>query len=782
MNTLKSIIVSSLCALALSSCVSSEELDTRIKDLNSRVSMLEAVVGGLNQNVIALQAIAEGKAINSVTQKDGRYIITLSNGQVLTLNQGSIGMGKAPLLSIDASGHWMVDYQDGAGVQPVMYNGAPAIAIGTDGITPIFGVDADGYWTVSYDEGRNFSRVLDVNGMPVKAVADSSAGDSYFANVEYTDEYLTLTLKNGQKYTVPVDGGFFFKINVGEGDQVYQYGERKTYSVEKKGVADYSIIVPEGWNASISEMILTVTAPPKPETKATLADSRKDLSVIAFSNAGHVAVSKVKIYLSGAIYPGEVAAAGVSCVKATAMSLTFRVILENTTSWKYVFRKAVEPAPSVADMMLEGVTGTDTDITFEGLDAETNYSLYVLPYNESEGNGAIASNSASTTAFSDLYEAYLAGQDIMIAGERYNKFGTPAILVRATAANQNLGDMSLFPDFNVGEFAMYTGIVFMEQDPGCSFYINRQKIASNKTLFVGRSSTEKVKIVTGKQTCFFARPKTGGIGFKNVFFDCNDCPTYNNLFCHWGSDEEAAKGDPLFLHFDNCVFDLDETNTNGAGIYYSNPQPHAYTSIRFHNCYFDLSGRDGSSAQLMLIDKSCINGFKDIQFVNNVFYSDVPTPYYLFNFSFPVSDNKEYWPDYGEVGEEHFTIKNNTFYNVVSSYMFVKTFHFDSFTFSKNICYSDGLAMIGGSMLQYGSVFTTYYQSWSREPHLDVYDNLFYSPGNALTWTLYSKNDATNFSGVSDNQPALAGFNPIPNANKGVFCTSTGYGSTVTGK
>jgi len=784
MKTSKYIIVSALFALVSVSCVNTSEIDDRIRDLSSRVTLLESVISGLNQNVEALQAIAEGKTINSVTEKEGKYIISLSNGQVLTLTQGSIGMGKAPLLSIDSDGKWMVDYQDGNGPQALYYSGVPATAVGVDGITPLFGVDADGFWTVSYDEGRNYKRVLDVNGAPVKAVADSSAGDSYFANVEYTDEYLTLTLKNGQKYTVPVDGGFYFKINVGDGDQVFQYGERKTYSVDKKGVADYSIIVPSGWNASLSEMILTVSAPEKTvtETKATLADSRKDLSVIAFSNAGHVSVSKVKIYLSGAVYPGEVAAAGVSCVGATAMSLTFRVILENATSWKYIFRKSTDPSPSVAELLNSGVDGVETDIEFKDLDAETAYSLYVLPMNETEGNGSIASNTASTTAYSDLYEAFMAGKDIVVAGQKYNKFTTNSILVKATKKDHNLGDMDEFPEVNPAEYSFFTGIIFLEQDPGCNFYYNRTKIASNETLLIGRDPDSKVDIVVGKQACFFARPKFGGLGFKNIKWDLNDCPTYNNLFCHWSGDSEETKGDPKYLIFDSCNFDMDETNTAGAGIYYSNPQPHSYTMLRFHNCFFDYTGRDGESAQLLLIDKSCINGFKDVQFVNNVFYSDVPMPLYLINYSFPIGTDASYWPDYGEPGGESFLLKNNTFYNVVSCYYYVKCFHFDSFTFSKNIVSTEGLASVGTSLLQSGTVFTTYYPSWTKEPVLDVADNMYYSAGNVLNWYIYGKNDATNFSGVSSNTPALTGFNPVPNAASGVFCTSSGYGSTVTGK
>ena len=429
----KRTILSFVAAVVLiPACTDNSGLESRLDELEGRVQALENVVAGLNDNIAALQSIAEGKTINKVELVDGVYVITLSNGDVLKLTQGSVGIGKAPLLSIDSQGYWMVDYQDGNGSIYLTREGSNIVGVGNDGVTPVLGVDSSGFWTVDYSDGRGPVRVLDVNGKPVKAVADDVTSDSYFANVEVTDEMLTLTLKNGQKYTAPVIGSFLFKINADESDQTFKPGESKTYGIEKKGVASATVIAPHNWNATLSGMILTVTAPSEIPTKATLADSRKDLSVIAFADNGYSTVAKIKVYLEGMVYPGEIAAAGIVLAEASATTLTFRVILENASGWKYMFVESGTAAPSVTTVDADGLVGTETTLVFDNLKPETRYSLYVLPYN-TDGNGALTSLAVRTTSYSNLYEAYNAGMDINIGGKTINKsvYG-PARLLSAS--------------------------------------------------------------------------------------------------------------------------------------------------------------------------------------------------------------------------------------------------------------------------------------------------------------------------------------------------------------
>lgn len=439
MNKIFKIMATFVAATSVIGCTDTDDLEKRIDEIDARVTALEKVTEALNENVAALQAIAEGKTINKVEENSGTYTITLSDGTELKLNQGTEGMGKAPLLSIDDEGYWMADYQDGKGPQYILSaSDEKVIGRGQNGVTPKFSVNAAGNWTVSYDGGKNWTEVLDENGKTVKAVAEGGESDSYFANVEYTDEALVLTLKNGMSYTAPVVGGFLFKISgAPEGDVTFKYGEKKTFGIEQKGVFSTSVICPEGWNAWLSESILTVQAPANAEatTKAVIADSRKDVSVIAISEAGHIAIAKVQVYLDGQTMV-EDPAAGIKLVEAKSASLTFSVVLENASAWHYMFRKTSEAAPSRSEVITSGTEGTDNySLTFESLMAETSYTLYVVPSNAS-GNGPLASCEASTTAYSNLYEAWEAGMDIKIGGVAYNKasYGAGTLISEGTAA------------------------------------------------------------------------------------------------------------------------------------------------------------------------------------------------------------------------------------------------------------------------------------------------------------------------------------------------------------
>lgn len=437
MNKIFKIMATFVAATSVIGCTDTDDLEKRIDEIDARVTALEKVTEALNENVAALQAIAEGKTINKVEENSGTYTITLSDGTELKLNQGTEGMGKAPLLSIDDEGYWMADYQDGKGPQYILSaSDEKVIGRGQNGVTPKFSVNAAGNWTVSYDGGKNWTEVLDENGKTVKAVAEGGESDSYFANVEYTDEALVLTLKNGMSYTAPVVGGFLFKISgAPEGDVTFKYGEKKTFGIEQKGVFSTSVICPEGWNAWLSESILTVQAPANAEatTKAVIADSRKDVSVIAISEAGHIAIAKVQVYLDGQTMV-EDPAAGIKLVEAKSASLTFSVVLENASAWHYMFRKSSEAAPSRSEVITSGTEGTDNyNLTFESLIAETSYTLYVVPSNAS-GDGPLATCEASTTSFSNLYEAWEAGMDIKIGGVAYNKasYGAGTLISEGT--------------------------------------------------------------------------------------------------------------------------------------------------------------------------------------------------------------------------------------------------------------------------------------------------------------------------------------------------------------
>lgn len=288
-----SLILSALAVMAIVSCSKFNDLKDRVDSLESRIEAIEKVVGVLNDNILALKKLAGAGTISSVESADGVYTITLSNGEKIILTQGTVGVGNAPVMSIDKDGYWMVNY--GSGFVYITVDGKKVKATGTDGVTPLFGVDKDGYWTVSYDGGKSYTLVLGADGKAVKAVPDGAA-DSFFSSVTYDKDNgkFTLTLQDGTELTVPVVSDFLCKIEV-EGEQEFGYGETRTFNMTLKGVSTCVVTAPYGWQAALNGTILSVTAPQAQGVKSTLADTRTDVNVIAMSASGYTAIAKMVV-------------------------------------------------------------------------------------------------------------------------------------------------------------------------------------------------------------------------------------------------------------------------------------------------------------------------------------------------------------------------------------------------------------------------------------------------------------------------------------------------------
>ena len=613
-------------ATSVIGCTDTDDLEKRIDEIDARVTALEKVTEALNENVAALQAIAEGKTINKVEENSGTYTITLSDGTELKLNQGTEGMGKAPLLSIDDEGYWMADYQDGKGPQYILSaSDEKVIGRGQNGVTPKFSVNAAGNWTVSYDGGKNWTEVLDENGKTVKAVAEGGESDSYFANVEYTDEALVLTLKNGMSYTAPVVGGFLFKISgAPEGDVTFKYGEKKTFGIEQKGVFSTSVICPEGWNAWLSESILTVQAPANAEatTKAVIADSRKDVSVIAISEAGHIAIAKVQVYLDGQTMV-EDPAAGIKLVEAKSSSLTFSVVLENASAWHYMFRKSSEAAPSRSEVITSGTEGTDNfSLTFESLLAETSYTLYVVPSNAS-GDGPLATCEASTTSFSNLYEAWEAGMDIKIGGVAYNKasYGAGTLVDEGTVAVSQPGIYFISKDaeVSINEAAYKGSIMFIGNTPGSRSSVH---VISGCDYFLGTETSEHHVVAfknvsikndnTGRRIMSVAPDAIGRIVLDNCYLGLNE-----DLI--WRQKESQSLEDMTIVDCDILVMN-DKDNRGRALIQTWNGGGYTLGSFTAKN---NVVWSDGEPRPFYFIDARFANGieFASVDIENNTLYN-----------------------------------------------------------------------------------------------------------------------------------------------------------------
>lgn len=372
------------------SCSDLSDINNRLDNLESRVTAIETQLPALNANIDALAKLAGGATINSVELKDGVYTITLTNGETITLTQGTIGVANAPVMSIDKDGYWMVDY--GSGAVYVLKDGQKVKSKGENGVTPMFGVDAEGYWTVSYDGGAKYTRVTGADGKPVAAIPSEGA-DEYFKDVKVEDGNLVVTMKNGETLVIPVLPDFLFTIEA-EGLQVLQAGETKIYNVTSKGVANAAIVSkPSTVEATLSDNSLTVRALGA-ITKAT-ADSRTDIAVLALSKDGFAAIAKLQVKVEGAVAPEAKPSVTLAAGEATTTTLSFSIALDNAESYKYILTSG--EVPTAETVVTEGKESSEATLTVSNLTPDTEYTLYVVALGEKE-NSEMKSVAAKTVA------------------------------------------------------------------------------------------------------------------------------------------------------------------------------------------------------------------------------------------------------------------------------------------------------------------------------------------------------------------------------------------------
>jgi len=725
--------------IAVSSCATDDfdALQDRVDTLESQVSMLETGVAALNGNIEALSALAGGATINNVVEEGGKYTITLTNGEQIIVNQGSVGVGYAPLMSVDADGYWKADYQDGKGSQFITDSaGGKVSAKGVDGITPKFGVDAEGYWTVSYDGGKTFAQVLDANGKAVKAVASAEADDSYFSNVTVADDVFTLTLKNGDVYKVPVVKDFLVSVKNAETLQVFNAEEEKSYSVELKGVASYVITAPQGWTASLSESLLKVKAPAA--TKATLADMATDVSILAVSTQGYACVAKVHVQLDGAAVSGTPTAA-VTAGTFTYNTAEFSVALENATTWTYLVKKSSEDAPTVVTILTTGTAGTGTSISLTGLDEKTAYTVYVLPAN-GDKFGSVASASVTTSAepiqkYDDNYKAYNDGKPMYIAGKKYTKavYGDP-ILVTATTA-----DTDLKATLTTG------GVIFLEENADCNFALTGNVTMSNRIVLISRYDNKPatLKIVAGQVLTYNAA--TSGTVFKNIIFNSRAHNNYLfNVYTNAGGD----------FHFDGCEF----YHAQGKPWFYSSNVAHRFpASIRFMNCYYDIIGTAGGRIDFFTLGNTVNyhgDDIKEVIYDNNIIYASTTGGNqgltllgYGNNAQSSVAMNVS------------LTFTNNTLYEIRGSNNMFQVNSLKDVTIKNNLFWSKGA--LNSNLVRVGV-------SVAEPNPVDVTDNIAYTKSVALFNTggkfkLSTGNNATIVEDdpLADADPSKKDFAPI---------------------
>lgn len=588
-NTILSITVASV---SMISCTQTLTEVSEPQDFSAEVSKI-------NANVTAMQAVVQGQVINSVRESGSTYDILLANGTELKIDNQIYS--NAPAVDFH-DGKWLID--------------KTAVTDGDNlDILPVFSVNEAGKWTVSAADNE---MVLD------KAV--STEGSDYFIGIEQSEKEFRLTTRSAARFAAPVAAGFLFKIDAA-GVQNFVLGQTRSYNVTKNGISAATVVAPEGWEVSLSDNQIKITAPHSSVTKAVVADSKTDVSVIAVSTAGYVTIAKVLTELdetASATDPFAMLAMG----EVKAYTAKVNVTVQNQSAWYWMLKKASEAAPSVEEMKA-ATAGTSTEVTLT-TEPETGYVFYVLPVKDAK-DGKIAKIEFTTAAITSYYEAWEAGAEIKIGSQTYSK----AKNGKATLISGNKTQQIWDGWFNDGTY----GAIFIDEGSTAFF----KNAGYNKPVVV-------LGNIPGTRPVVEIREQIAvngvDLAFKNVSVKMVDGMTGGKFIY---SNTEMGR-----MILDDCYVDLkypvlQRFNTDGS-------TSGKMAGIEITDCDVCVNWASDNTAQPLLVNTHAGGAeLGNVTIKNNVFWSKGDKK----EFHLVASQYSGKYTKFNSI-----VVENNTFYNV----------------------------------------------------------------------------------------------------------------------
>lgn len=589
-NTILSITVASV---SMISCTQALTEVSEPQDFSAEVSKI-------NANVTAMQAVVQGQVINSVREFGSTYDILLANGTELKIDNQIYS--NAPAVDFH-DGKWFID--------------KTAVTDGDNlDILPVFSVNEAGKWTVSADGNE---MILD------KAV--STEGSDFFIGIEQSEKEFRLTTRSAARFAAPVAAGFLFKIDAA-GVQNFVLGQTRSYNVTKNGISAATVVAPEGWEVSLSENQIKITAPHSPVTKAVVADSKTDVSVIAVSTAGYVTIAKVLTELdetASATDPFAMLAMG----EVKAFSAKVNVTVQNQSAWYWMLKKASEAAPTVEEMKA-ATAGTATEVVLS-TEPETGYVFYVLPVKDAK-DGKIAKVEFTTAAITSYYEAWEAGAEIKIGSQTYSKAkGDKAKLVTGGADQQIYGAWVINGNFNV---------FFV--DEGSSIFFKNAGYENHSVVVLGNIPGTRPVVEIREQIAV----NGVDLAFKNVSVKMVDGMTGGKFIY---SNTEMGR-----MILDDCYVDLkypvlQRFNTDGS-------TSGKMAGIEITDCDVCVNWAADNTAQPLLVNTHAGGAeLGNVTIKNNVFWSKGDKK----EFHLVASQYSGKYTKFNSI-----VVENNTFYNV----------------------------------------------------------------------------------------------------------------------
>ena len=314
-------ILATLAAPVFTSCYDDTAILDRLDKVEQKLTDLETK---LNTELAALKTLLEGQiaalqgevdklvTVSSCTEnKDGSYEIVLSDGKSFVVypeyEQDLTGL--VTTTTVNGVVCWAV-YEEGKAVVVTDADGKPVPVVS---VVPEVRVDAEtGVIELSFDEGKTWIEV-GTDAYCVFSGAEVVYTDMYTDEEEatgYYEEtplYVTVTLPDGNTYTVTIDGAAAFVFGGHLGGLVsVQYisaGSTTDVGFMATNIQDWIKEVPAGWdvkevgveNAAYGGASFRVTAPTAEAIASGAAVAEGNIKVIAVAEGGSTVTASVKV-------------------------------------------------------------------------------------------------------------------------------------------------------------------------------------------------------------------------------------------------------------------------------------------------------------------------------------------------------------------------------------------------------------------------------------------------------------------------------------------------------
>jgi hypothetical protein len=280
--------------------------DTAIWDKFDKIEhRLDSLENSLNEQFQALNSLIDSKTTiaSCETNSDGSYKVTLSNGIKFTvLPDGTKFSSLVSVVNVDGVQCWAT-YVNGELTPLKDTSGKPIPVVKDEYRTQVEVAVEDGKYYLVID-GKKYMTGYDVEDM-VQVFSSCETHKDATGNI-YA---MTFTFGEGMKVTVAVDGynGVIFKLANAAGNSTVlteyyiNYKETQPILLEKAGVVDYVMQIPDGWRVTertdeyTAEVYLDITAPAAETIQTGAAVANGDLKVVAVLEGGKAAVSKLAL-------------------------------------------------------------------------------------------------------------------------------------------------------------------------------------------------------------------------------------------------------------------------------------------------------------------------------------------------------------------------------------------------------------------------------------------------------------------------------------------------------